>query len=875
MKTSEYSILDSIAKRAHLIVNQMIFHANTKRGAKSADPKVGGHPSASASALHIMGALHLKVKSGYDHIVNKPHASPVDHAYNYLLNLLFDPKSFQCLSTDQAKSALTHFRSFPKRGYAFQSYHSYKDPDCHNVLPSGTVGIPPVVLGYLALAFKMLRQTKQVKIPQAHFWALIGDSEFREGSIMEAIPDLAEREVGNLTWIVDYNRQSLDGVRLVNEKQLKGTDAKRIELTLKANGWDVISLQHGSFRKELFEKSYGGSFKYFLEQSISDPEFHALLFKTRKELKKELLEKYSFLKSFLKHISEQDLESAIRDVGGHDFKSIVSALENSKKNPDKPCLIIAHTIKGWGLEMAGKAGNHSSLVSQKELDQLEGGGVEDFPLFSHNDPEGKFLKKRREQLYSDMLEQRKIKEHNRARYSRSMVKSLKHLKTFSVDFKKMNSPHTQWMLGQITAKLSRIATTEKQALRSSEEKALQGSSRLLCFMSPDVGTSTNLGAAMNEKVYGPEILKNQSVISSIEDRKSPVLVSREEEARRFFRFEIAEANAISCMAGFGKIRDILGIPILPLGTIYDFFIKRALDQFFYALYIESGFILVGTPSGVTLSPEGAQHGWKSDFQIPGQIIWEPFFLQELDWIMAHVWTEHFLGQNKGRAGVLLRCVTRGMDQKEFLKLLRKQKRFKSIEQNRTLLKVSDDQSVAVKRTGVFVKAEDQAPPIQDAAILECIREEVLSGAYWLINYRGYVDYVEGENVVHLFSMGSPTTSAIAASYALLKKGIYANVIVVTSPCLLVGHLGHVDDYKHLRSGLGLTNTLSPVVSVHDGEPGILDNLGSLLGVYQESLSVRIHSLCGTPDDVYQYHSMDPDSLVQNALKVLNKTPVPV
>src|SRR5690606_3798117 len=149
-----------------------------------------------------------------------------------------------------------------------------------------------------------------------------------------------------------------------------------------------------------------------------------------------------------------------------------------------------------------------------------------------------------------------------------------------------------------------------------------------------------------------------------------------EKSDRFIRFEIAECNVVSCVGSFGQIRDLLGIPLMPLMTVYDFFVKRALDQYFYNLYWKSNFILVGTPSGVTLSPEGAQHGWKSDFQIPNQIVWEPFFCQELDWIFVESLKRHVLNDNAGRSGVHMRLVTRGAEQKDMLHYLKKQARFK-------------------------------------------------------------------------------------------------------------------------------------------------------------------------------------------------------
>ncbi|MDE0119894.1 MAG: pyruvate dehydrogenase [Bdellovibrionales bacterium] len=858
VQKTELKTLNEIAKRAHLILNQMIYMANYRKDQEKGDPKVGGHCSASTSALHILGALHLVVKTGYDYIANKPHASPTDHAYNYLLGLLLD-EQLKPLSSSLAEQAMRGLRAFPKQNeYTFQSYHSTYDPDHHHFLPSGTVGIPPVVAGYLALAYRAA-QVQGYKTPTAHFWSIIGDSEFREGSLMEAIPDLAERELGNITWILDYNRQSLDGHRLINNNIIEHSDAERIERTLCANGWQVIQLKHGSLRKNLFQKPGGKEFQFFLEKQLTDHEFQALFLKGEEELKSVLLQKYKKLKPFLNSLSTKELKEAFLDLGGHDFSSLISAMETSKKDLKRPCFIIAHTIKGWGLKMAGLAGNHSYLISKAELDQLREGlkeGSSDFPLFPENSKQGIFLKKRKEKLYKEILSQKKMKKDNKDLFNKHFSSSFP--QSLSLDFQKMSYPHTQWFLGQITARLSRVANEQNNALKE-HEKNLKAPAQLIYSLSPDVGTSTNLGFSMNDKVFGPYWLKQEDLKKDLEDKKSPNLVSNQNLQNRFIRFEISEANSISCMAAFGKMKDLLGVPVLPLMTVYDFFIKRALDQYFYALYWNSSFILCGTPSGVTLSPEGAQHGWKSDFQIPNQITWEPFFLQEMDWIFTDALQRHFADENEGRTGVLIRAVTRGADQKAFLNCLKTQRRFKK---RQDILLTPKNLSL----NGTHDESNEAC--ISDMEIFSCVRKEVLDGAYYLLNYRGYADYTEEDNVVFIFAMGSLGTEAITASKKLLNKGVYANLIIVTSPDLLLSNLAHRNNYIHLKQGLGLENTAAPIVSVHDGEPGLLDNIGSLLGTYHESLAVRKHSRCGRPREVYQYHGIDTDSIMQACLKVL-------
>jgi pyruvate dehydrogenase E1 component len=882
----DWKTLNNIVNRAHYLANQMIYLANHRADKAKGDPKVGGHSSASSSSIHVLGAIHLLLKTGFDHIANKPHASPADHSYNYLLDL-FLHKDLSRMSLQDCNQAMRGLRAFSQNGEpVFQSYHSAHDPDWHNFFPSGTVGIPPVNAGYMALAYSYARK-HGYEVPDAHFWCLLGDSEFREGSLFEAIPDFAEREIGHLTWIVDYNRQSLDGHRITNPEIMSGTDATRIRATMEANGWKVFEARHGQLRLKLFERAGGQEFRTWIENELPDYELQALLnVRDPKRLKEFLADTHGKqIKNFSKFagaLTDQEAFDLFRDFGGHDLEGVYNVLKQAKAHTKQPTLIIAHTLKGWGLKMAAVAGNHSMLPDQAEIDSLREAqsiGNELFERFSENTKEGHFLKTRGEQLYREITSQYALKEKNLGLF-REKTESLGSVpESLNVNFKMANYPHTQWMLGQLTAKMTRIANTPLQGAEDKKLKPLDDFERswkipseLLVSMAPDVGTSTNLNPAMDGKIFGAEVTGDIEAELEVKDKGSPDLVPGQEATDRFIRFEIAEANTMSCKGSFGRMRDLLGIPLLPLMTVYDFFIKRAHDQYFYNLYWNSSFILVGTPSGVTLSPEGAQHGWKSDFQIPNQITWEPFFCQELDWIFADAVARHMNGDNAGRTGVLIRGVTRGIEQKDFLRLLKGQPRFSN--------------------GGAGADAAGGAS-VDEAEILASIRRDVLAGAYYLIDYRGREGYEPGDNVVNIFAMGSLTTEAMAASEALLAKGIYANVIVVTSSDLLVGNLGAANDFEHLRQGLGVNadlhlapserdGTLSeavrafagrrvPAVSVHDGEPGLLDNIGSIVGVPQEALAVRKHSKCGRPIDVYGYHGIDRESVAEACVRVLARS----
>jgi pyruvate dehydrogenase E1 component len=901
--TSE--LLNSIIGRVHAHAMSMIYLANHRDNIEKGDPKVGGHPTASSSALHLLSCLHLVTKTAADYIACKPHASPADHANNYLMRLFFEPDGSR-MSDERARIAMRNLRHFSTTGEpVFQSYHSVVDPDHWGQLPSGSVGIPPVNAAYLAHAYRMA-EIHGHKVPKdAQFWCIMGDSEYREGSLAEVLPEVAERGLGNVTWIVDYNRQSLDGHRILNEGNMGGKDNDRIDRTAQANGWDTLQLRHGRFRERIFADggTNGEALREVIEQAIPDYEFQSLLAGQDPKAIVEALSKYdSGAGLALKSLDAQQVLKFFNDLGAHDTDVILEALEQSKRDREKPMLIVQHSIKGWHLRSAAKSANHSAMMTEEEVlelrakNKLSGKDITAFERFDEQSSEGKYLKARGDTLAQGMADIEKQKQKN-IEACKKLLQDTGALSQFptevGINLKLVPLAHTQWMLGQITAKLARIADTSvidsevnapAKAL-TAEEKKLKLAASMLFTMAPDVGTSTNLNASMDGRIFGPEADDFEKQYG-VKDTKSPDIVPHESAHSRFVRFDIAEGNTMSCMGSYGKMGDFTGVPMMPVMTVYDFFLKRALDQLFYNLYWNSSFICVGTPSGVTLSPEGAQHGWKSDIQIANILCWEPAFAIELDWIITESLRRHVLtfiegpdspNSNTGRSGVVIRGVTRALDQKELVNRLRTHKRFAGL---------------------------------SEADILDQTRRDCLEGAYWLVDHRGSEGYRPSENVVHIFSMGSLVTEALAASDKLKAQGIFANVIQVTSNDLLLGNQGEKSGYKHLKQGLGIRGDLLiklgtgqatdqsypplqfgptpgvlsgaagtgqivtlggrriPIVSVHDGEPGLLDNIGSALGTLQKSLAVRKHSKSGRPSDIYKYHGLDADSIAKASKEIL-------
>jgi pyruvate dehydrogenase E1 component len=882
------TVLDRIARRAAIQTTAMIHIANHREDARQTDPKVGGHPAACSSSAHILTALHCAVREPQDFIACKPHAAPIDHVLMAMLGL-YNDRDFRWFAREEIEAALHTLRKFSEDGEpVFQSYHARTDPDCFHFFPSGSVGIPPVVSVYTALAYRYARD-HSIEVPEVpsntHFWSLIGDSEFREGSLMEAMPDVSERELGNVTWIVDYNRQNLDGARMPNKHGLHGTDADRIQAMSEANGWEVIQVRHGRRRQEVFRRPGGERLRAVLDSGFSDYELQMhLLMRDMDQTRRSILAHDDKLAPLLADIPDEQLETLLTDLGGHDTGELVKALKQSKQDARRPTLIVAHTVKGWGMDMYAAPGNHSELPRQDEVEGLlatEGLTLlRPFAPFPEDTEEAQYLADRGKRFRAaiDGIRGKRVK--NRKWVRDKILAAGGVPKSLDIDTKLFPRAHTQWMWGQLASKLARIGTTTERRRLAGEaladlpenEQAWEATADFLLTMSPDVGTSTQISAVMDQKVYGTHT-EDEDEVEDVEERlgvhkKRPILLPTTEPWTRHIRFEIAEANCMSAVGAFGMMGHHAGIPFFPIMTVYDFFIKRAMDQLYYNLYWGSEFVVIGTPSGVTLAPEGAQHSWKSDIQIPNLITWEPIFAIEMDWILCESIRRHFEDENEGRRGILIRAVTRGIEQKELVRRLRRHPRFRTNPQDL------------------------ESEPLDNATILDQAHKDCLSGAYYLVDFRGQPDYEPGVNVVNLFVMGSVATEALAASDRLRTEGIYANVIAVSSPDLLLGNLASENDFAHLRHGLGLDGNLHlaptgavdgaadlvtlagrrvPVVSVHDGEAGLLDNIGSLLGVRQETLAVRKFSKSGRPDQVYAYQHIDADSVVQAVGKVLSET----
>ncbi|MFM2153194.1 MAG: hypothetical protein RL199_1629, partial [Pseudomonadota bacterium] len=510
MSQTDFDLLDRVVRRALVLAVRMIDEANHRDDVLEGDPKVGGHPAACASCAHIFGALQLVSAGPFDTFAVKPHASPMNHAFNFLLGTFREPGTKRWLSYAESQRVMSRLRQYSfDGGPVFQSYHAESDPDGWGYFPTGSVGIPPVVSMYTALGYRYATHHGH-EVPQgAHHWSLIGDSEFREGSLLEAMPEAAERELSNVTWIVDYNRQNLDGARQPNDRGLGGTDADRIFRTAEANGWHAIHVRHGGERLAAFAKSGGDRLRDVLENGFSDFEFQTLLFKRDGAITRErLIAKDATLGAFLKAWDDAGVQRLFANLGGHDLRELTKTFELCRQS-NKPTLVVAHTIKGWHLSNYAAPGNHSALPPREEVVELltaEGlSEAEPFQRFAEGSPEATFLATRGQSWREGIESQWALKERNLARFTDAVKQAGELPKALGIDLKFTPQAHSQYVWGQAIGKVVRIGTNATSGGTVSDaERPFVPAADMVVTMAPDVGTSTNMNPAMDEKIYGPK-----------------------------------------------------------------------------------------------------------------------------------------------------------------------------------------------------------------------------------------------------------------------------------------------------------------------------------------------------------------------------------
>lgn len=745
-----------------------IHHANHIRPNRDG-LKVGGHQASCASLATVLSALYFSVLRPEDRIAVKPHASPVFHAIQYLFG-------------HQTREKLERFRAL---GGA-QSYPSRtKDTDDVD-FSTGSVGLGVAMTLFSSIVqdYVRLKNLGDGKRPTGRMVALVGDAELDEGNIFEALLEGWKHDVRNLWWVIDYNRQSLDGV--VNDR-LFGRVAEMFELV----GWRVVTLKYGKLLETAFAQPDGAHLRDWID-ACPNSLYSALVFKGgagwREALTRDL-NQYPGVRRILEQHDDASLHKLMTNLAGNDMQAVVDAFENV--NDDTPTCFIAYTIKGQGLPFAGHKDNHSGLMT---LDQMagfkKGMGIEDGQEWD------KFagLSSAPAELQS-FLDAAPFNAEGRRRTDAPVV-------AIPAQLPKPNDKKssTQEGFGKI---LNAIAAEDGELARH------------IVTTSPDVTVSTNLGAWVNRRgLFGhteaEDVFRELKVVSAQLWRQTP--------KGQHVELGIAENNLFIQLAAMGLSHQLFGARLLPIGTLYDPFIARGLDALNYACYQDSRFMVVATPSGVTLAPEGGAHQSIHTPLIgigqPGLVSYEPAYVDELAVLMRH--GLDYMQRDDG-GSIYLRLSTRSLAQ-------------------------------------------------PDRTLTAAQQEDIVSGGYW------YAPPEDGADVV-IVAMGAVTPEAVAAHGSVVRDFGGAGLLVLTSPDRLHTDwlaaqrnrgrtAGQVD-----RSPSPIERLLAPlsrdarIVTVMDGHPLALSWLGSVRGQRVVPLGIEKFGQSGDIPDLYRTYGLDSAAII--------------
>ena len=764
--------LGEIERQVLWLSTAIVHHANRVRPNPSG-MKVGGHQASSASMVSIMTSLWFGHLRAQDRVSVKPHASPVLHAINYLLGELDE----SYLPTLRAYRGL---QSYPSR---------VKDPDPVDY-STGSVGIGAtapiwgaIARRYLANRFAGGGGQRGRRGPAGRQYSLLGDAELDEGAVWEAIVDPGVAELGEVVWVVDVNRQSLDRV-----VPLIATDRLRGMFT--AAGWQVITLKYGRLLEELFARPGGEALRHRID-AMPNPEYQRLLRCDAGELRRRLPGGDESIAALIASLDDAALAAAIRNLGGHDLRSLDEAYRAIED--DRPTLILAYTIKGWGLPIEGHPQNHSALLTAGQIQELAG-----HLGFDAGQP------------------WRRPADGSAA--ARLCVQTARRLERPPVP------PHAP---PEIPADLGRTpagtATTQAalgRALLDLSRDAPEAAARVVT-VSPDVSSSTNLGGWVNK--VGVWSLRERT--DWFADDAETILHWREKPTGQHIELGIAETNLVGLIGELGATWSRWGQPLLPIGVLYDPFVERALEPWSFGIYAGGQSILVGTPSGVSLAPEGGAHQSITTPSVgaeqPGCVSYEPAFAVDTEWCLLASLAR--LGRPDG-SSAYLRLSTRPVSQK--------------------LAGVPTDPAARERR-----------------------RRQVVAGAYPLLR-------AAGGPLVTIAAMGAVVPEALAAAERLSELGTPADVVVVTSPGLL---------FRALRARQGLDSDrdawildqafpaarATPLVTVLDGHPHTLAFLATVNHVPHAALGVAQFGQSGSIEELYRYHGIDTDSIIRAALDLVS------
>ncbi len=785
----ELAILGELEKKVLWLASWTIHHANHVR--ESVDGlKVGGHQASSASLATIMTALYFKVLRAQDRVAVKPHASPIYHAIQYLLGR-------------QTRAKLEQFRGYK----GAQSYPS-RTKDADDVdFSTGSVGLGVAQTLFSSLVQDYVRAHGWgLDTPEGRMIALVGDAELDEGNIFEAILEGWKQGLRNCWWIIDYNRQSLDAV-------IREGLWARYEALFRDFGWDVVILKYGSLLQAAFREPGGEALRQWID-SCPNQLYSALVFQGGAAWRKRLIDEIGDQGAVTRLIearSDDELARLMTNLAGHDLPALIEAF--GKVGHDQPICFICYTIKGFGLPFAGHKDNHAGLMTPAQMDSFRA-AMNIRPGHEWDAFEGLGVAEAQLQTFLDRVPfATGGRRHQAARIPAPA--------DLPVTIKPEMS--TQEGFGALLNELGREKSVIAERIVTS---------------SPDVTVSTNLGPWVNRRgLFAREKLadtfKSEHIPSTFNWDFSP--------KGQHIELGIAEMNLFILLSALGLSHAINGERLIPIGTLYDPFIGRGLDALNYACYQEARFILVATPSGITLAPEGGAHqsigtpliGLAQD----GLAGFEPAFVDELAVILAFAF-DYIQRAGEGEAS-----------ERNWLR----------------------------DETGGSVYLRLSTRPVEQIkrAMTPELRQAIVDGAYW--------QRLPGPNCqVVVAYTGAVAPEAIEAIGLMAEDRRDVGLLAVTSADRLnagwtaaqrARERGLVHARSHIEKLLAEVPSHCGIVTVLDGHPATLAWLGAVHGHRVRPLGVEHFGQTGSIPDLYRHYGIDANAIVAAAAALTPGRPI--
>jgi len=775
-KRQEIALLRRLEERILWLASWTIHNANHLRESRDG-LKVGGHQASCASMTTLMTALYMKALRPQDRVAVKPHASPVFHAIQHLFG----------------RQSLDNLKRFRSLGGA-QSYPS-RTKDIDDVdFSTGSVGLGVAMTAFASLAQDYLAARGAVKAEGVgRMISLLGDAELDEGNIYEALIEACKHDIRNTWWIVDYNRQSLDAT--TQDRMFT-----RYGEIFEAAGWTVETLKWSRRQRDAFARPGGEALQHWIETTPNDL-YSALTYQGGAAWRERLnadLEAHPETLALIAGYKDADLAELMTELGGHCLETLLEAFERAGQD-DAPRFFIAYTVKGLRLPFQGHKDNHAGLMTPTQIAELRDRlgvteGQEWDPLSGLSSAE------------------------------RTALKGLIARAPFAADVRRS---HVAPLVATPSADelLAAVAGNGEQSTQAAFGKVMFEISRRtdefsgrVVTTSPDVTVSTNLGGFVNRR----GVFHRRATEDVFKRRRIPsAQVWSMAETGQHIELGIAENNLFIALAALGLTAPLFGERLFPVGTLYDPFIARGLDALNYACYQDARFLLVATPSGLTLAPEGGAHQSINAPVIgmaqPGLDTYEPAFADETAVLMAHAFARI---QAVAGASTYLRLSTRVIDQPQRL----------------------DD----AWRTGV------------------------VEGAYWLR------PPAPGARLAIVYS-GALAPEALAAFEALSEDMPEAGLLAVTSSDCL--HRDWTASGRSRWTGEGpRTSTVerlladldrdAGLVTLTDGSPLALSWLGSVRGQRVRALGLETFGQSGDLPDLYGKYRLDAEAVLDACADLL-------